>query len=513
MNGHLTTIGRDVGRILQVLSGMMFVSIPVAIIWGEFYAIVPLVVSGLVPLTFGRFLATRYADASDPGKFHGMMIAALSWGLAGVFGMLPFLLTAWLVALDPSWLGVPAGTETLAVFRDPLNGLFESLSGYTGTGLTMTMNEEVLPRTLQWWRSFIEWVGGVGVIVLTTAILARPGSGSLTLYESEARSEKIHPSIISTVRSIWWIFTLFTFVSIALLWLAGMPAWGAINHAMTGLATGGFSVTDQSIASYDSALIDFALIPVMILGSIAFPIHFLILEGQLKNLYADLQTRWVFGFFGLGTAALTAMVYFEGPYESAFQAFRYASFQFVSAASCAGFQTAMSLGTDWSALAQLTVAFGMVVGAAAGSTAGGIKLIRAITLVRGTAFRVSGVFYPDSAIRRFHIGKRRLSDIEAAQEFEEAAIIAFLWVVFLLAGIVVLLVVVPMGPDGFTLQNVLFEVASAQGNVGLSSGITGPSMPTPAKVVLLVNMWVGRLEIIPVLVLLRAVFRGFDVYA
>lgn len=512
MNGNLRTIGRDVGRILQVLPGMMFVSIPIAIIWGEFYAVGPLVVSGILPLLLGRSLVTRFADADDPGKLHGMMIAAISWGLAGVFGMVPFFLIAWLVALDPTWIATPPGTNTLAVFRDPLNALFESLSGYTGTGLTMTMNEEVLPRTLQWWRSFTEWVGGVGVIVLTTAILARPGSGSLTLYESEARSEKIHPSIISTVRSIWWIFILFTFISIGVLWLAGMPTWDAINHAMTGLSTGGFSVTDQSIATYDSPLIDFALIPIMILGSIAFPIHYLVLEGHLENIYADLQTRWVFGFFGVGTAALTAILYLDGPYESLFQAFRYGSFQFVSAASCAGFQTAMSIGTEWPALAQLTVASAMIVGAAAGSTAGGIKLIRAITLIRGTIFRITSVFYPDTAVRRFRIGDRRLSEVEASQEFEEAAIIAFLWVIFLLAGMIALLIALPTGTGGFTLENIIFEVASAQGNVGVSTGITGPTMPTLAKVAFLFNMWIGRLEIIPVLVLLRSVFKGFDVY-
>ena len=180
------------------------------------------------------------------------------------------------------------------------------MSGFTGTGLTMTDNEAVLPATLQWWRSLTEWVGGVGVIVLTTAVLARPGSGSLMLYESEARSGRIHPSIVSTVRTIWWISLLFTFLSIALPWLVGMPLWDAINRAMTGLATGDFSITDDSIATHDSALIDAALLPIMVLGSIAFPIHYLILQGEVRNLYADLQTRWVFGFFAAGTVGLIA---------------------------------------------------------------------------------------------------------------------------------------------------------------------------------------------------------------
>ncbi|MFC6826841.1 TrkH family potassium uptake protein [Halopelagius fulvigenes] len=508
------TVARDVGRMLQALAVMMLVSVVVPLVWGEFWAVPSLLVAGAVPFLLGVALARHFSDAPDPGKLHGMMIAASGWFFVALFGSLPFLLVAWTIHLDPAFLGAPEVTgraaSTVGAFRNPINAFFESMSGFTGTGLTMTDDESALSATLQWWRSFIEWVGGVGVIVLTTAILARPGSGSLTLYESEARSEKIHPSIVSTVRTIWWIFLLFTFVSIFVLWLAGMPLWDAINHAMTGLATGGFSITDDSIATYDSALIDFALVPVMILGSIAFPIHYLLLRGDLRNLYADMQTRWVFGFFGLGSLALAATLFLNGTYGSLFEAVRYGLFQFVSAASCTGFQTAGSLGTRWSPEAQLTVSLGMVVGAAAGSTVGGIKLVRALTLVKGTAFRIGDAFYPDAAVRYFELNDRRLTEQEATREFEEAAIIAFLWVVFLVVGIFVLLAVLPT--DEYTLENVVFEVASAQGNVGLSSGITGASMPTAAKVMFLFNMWIGRLEIIPVLVLLRALFERGGVY-
>ncbi|MFC6718862.1 TrkH family potassium uptake protein [Natrialbaceae archaeon GCM10025810] len=515
MKGARETISRDVGRILQALAALLFVSTAVPLVWGEYYAIPGLFVSGLLPFGVGRYLAARYRDAADPGKLHGMMIAAIGWFCVAVFGGFPFYLIAWTVELSPAVLATPARTETLAAFTDPLNALFESMSGFTGTGLTMTDDEEVLPRTLQWWRSFTQWIGGVGVIVLTTAVLARPGSGSLTLYESEARSDRIHPSIVSTVQTIWWIFILFTLLSIVALWLVGMPMWDAINHAMTGLSTGGYSVTDESIATYDSAAIDFALVPIMLLGSIAFPVHYLILRGELRNFYADVQTRWVFVYMGAGSAALTWMLYAGGTYDTLFEAFRYGIFQFVSAATCAGFQTAVdatnvALGR-WPAQAQLTVVFGMVVGGAAGSTVGGIKLIRAITLVKGVNHRITDVFYPDSAVRRLKIDGRRLSRTEMRQEFEEAAIIAFLWIVFLGVGAFTLLFTLPSGE--YTLENVLFEVASAQGNVGLSAGITGPdSLPTVAKVVLLFNMWIGRLEIIPVLVTLRALFRRGGLY-
>ena len=537
MADRLGTIARDLGRMLEALAGLILVSVTVPLVWREWWVIPAMIFSGLLPLLVGLFLTRAFEDAADPGRLHGMMIAASGWFLVAIFGSVPFLLIAWTVKLDPVVLDVPTrftapGTEafgTLAAFRNPLNALFESMSGFTGTGLTMAVHEDALPRTIQWWRSFIEWVGGVGVIVLTTAILARPGSGSLTLYESEARSEKIHPSILSTVRTIWWIFLLFTFFSILLLWLAGMPMWHAINHAMTGLATGGFSVTDNSIGTYDSVAIDFALIPVMILGSIAFPIHYLVLRGDLSNLYEDLQTRWVFIFFALGSLVLTALLFtrdvyhtetmvvagvaLQGEAATLFQSFRYALFQFVSAASCTGFQTAGSLGTAWAPQSQLVVAVGMVVGAAAGSTVGGIKLIRALTLGKGILFRIQNVFYPSSAVRTFRLNGRALSDEETSQEFEEAAIIGFLWFVFLALGGFVLMVALPMGPgEGFTAANVVFEVASAQGNVGLSTGITGPGMPTVTKAMLLFNMWIGRLEIIPVLVLLRGAFVSMGGY-
>ncbi|WP_254768463.1 TrkH family potassium uptake protein [Salinilacihabitans rarus] len=511
------TIARDVGRILQALAGLMFASALVSLAWGEYYAVPAMVAAGLLPFALGRTLANAFREAADPGKLHGMIIAALGWFSVAVFGSLPFLFIAWTaeLALAPAVLGAPARTGTLAAFTSPLNALFESMSGFTGTGLTMVDDEAVLPRTLQWWRTFSEWVGGVGVIVLTTAILARPGSGSLTLYESEARSDRIHPSIVSTVQTIWWIFILFTFVAILLLWLAGMPIWDAINHAMTGLSTGGFSVTDESIATYDSAVIDFTLVPVMLAGSIAFPVHYLILRGDLRNLYRDLQTRWVFIYMSAGSLLLWALVYTSGTYDSPFEAFRYGLFQFVSAATCTGFQTAVdatnvALGR-WPAQAQLTVTFAMVIGAAAGSTVGGIKLIRALTLMRGIQHRISDVFYPKTAVRRLKINGRRLSEEEAAREIEEAAIIAVLWFVFLVVGVFVLLAALPAGE--YSLENVFFEVASAQGNVGLSAGITGPeTLPTAGKVMFLFNMWIGRLEIIPVLVTLRSLFRRGGVY-
>ncbi|MFC4438015.1 MULTISPECIES: TrkH family potassium uptake protein [Natrialbaceae] len=514
MRVQFRTVGRDVGGIVQIVSLMAFVSIPVAILHREYYAIPALVGSGFVMLAVGGSLSRWFADAPDSDKLHGMLTAAAAWAAVGVLGALPLLLVAWTIAIDPfpTWANTPPLNETTAEFQDPLNGVFESLSGFTSTGLTMANTEEELTATMQWWRSFTEWIGGVGVIVLTVAVLARPGSGSLTLYESEARSTKIHPSIVSTVHEIWKIYLVLTIGAIGLFLAAGMPLWGAINHAMTGISTGGFSIHADSIGHYGSPLIEYAVIPVMVAGSIAFPVHYLLFKGEIRNLYADVQTRWVFIWFSIGSIVLTGTLYLRGTYDSFEDAFRYGLFQFVSGTSNAGFgTTAIGNGTEqvWTADATLIVCAGMLTGAAAGSTVGGIKLIRAITLVKGSRWRIAGVFTPSSAVRRLRIGDRSLDEDQASRELEEAAIVLLLWLIFLAVGLTVLLATLP---TEIPTEYALFEVMSAQSTVGLSAGITGPDMPVAAKVVFLLNMWIGRLEIIPVLVLLRGAMVRAGLY-
>lgn len=493
----------------------MVISIVVAAANGEFFAIPAFVISAFIMAGVGSGLVWSYRDAEPPEKREAMVTAATAWALIGVLGSLPFLFIAWTIQLDPLpiWMNTPSMDETTAVFLNPLDAVFESMSGFTGTGLTVAAVEENLPRSLHWWRSFIEWVGGVGVIVLTVAILHRGGSsGSYTLYESEARSEKIHPSIVTTVQEIWKIFVGLTLASIVLFLLAGMPLWDAINHGMTGIATGGFSVHAASIGFYDSPVIEYATVPIMVAGSIAFPIHYLIFKGEVRNLYADLQTRWVFIWFAVGSLVLTGILHANGQYATLEETFRVALFQFVSATSNTGFgSAAIGGGTEqvWSAGATLWTCLGMLTGAAAGSTVSGLKLIRVITLIKGTIWQVQDIFHPQSAIRYLQIGERRLSEEQAEREYTEATVVFVLWITFLVIGVAVLLrVLSPAHP----LEYVIFDVMSAQSNVGLSSGITGPDMPETAKAMLILNMWVGRLEIIPIAVLIGSVLQRLDLY-
>jgi trk system potassium uptake protein TrkH len=278
-----------------------------------------------------------------------------------------------------------------------------------------------------------------------------------------------------------------------------MPPWEAVNHAMTGISTGGFSVWPDSIAHYDSLAIELIVILIMTAGAVSFAVHYQAMQKGLNVFWRDTQTKWLIGLLVLGAALLGL----ENLYRYGLgQAFRTAGFQYVSAMTCTGFGTADVSG--WTDSAKLLLSLGMVLGGAAGSTAGGIKVIRLVLLAKGVSWRFRKIVSPVGALVPLRLGSAVLSDQEASRRLEEAAVLAFLWLGFLLVGIAVLLHVVP---SSFKLADVIFEVASAQGNVGLSTGITHPEMSTFGKLILSFNMWVGRLEILPVLMLMRSLIR------
>ncbi|MCG1003757.1 MULTISPECIES: potassium transporter TrkG [Halobacterium] len=551
----LRIIARDVGSLVLMEAGLMAITSLVALAFREFHAALAIFLAAGVTAAVGGAANRGFADAPDPKMKHGMVIAAGGWLMVAAFGALPLFATAWLTppaamdafvpaAMDTSaWRPISVGGTTtlssLAYFRDPLHAFFESMSGWTGSGLTMAVHEPSLPRALQWWRSLIQWVGGVGVIVLTVSILSRPGSGSYALYQSEAREEKIHPSVVSTVRTVWKLVVGYTVVSVALLFAAihysdseyaqsletWEVAWQALNHAMTALTTGGFSVTDNSIATYNSPLVETALLPIMVVGAIAFPVHYVVLhDREFGELVSDLQTRWLFVLLAVGVAALSAQNVLSVPSTSGafatqsflpfsvpsldaaqLDAIRDSTFQWVSALSCTGFQSA-PIGR-WLAGAKVMVVGAMVVGGAAGSTVGGVKIIRGYTIARGIVWQFSRVFLPKNAVVTARIGDRVLDREEMEREFSEAAIVSLLWLLVLAATSVALVNLA--GPE-FGYADALFEVASAQGNVGLSTGITGPRMSPLAEAMFTLNMWVGRLEIIPVLVFARAALSGLN---
>ena len=282
---------RDVGSILVILGTVMVFTLIIPLIFTEYDAIFGLFIPALITILIGLLLRFAFRKAKEPELRHAMITAALSWFVVAIVSSVPFILI-----------------EDMSI----LDSFFEAMSGWTGTGLTMVSDPSKITYTMQFWRSIMQWVGGVGVIVLVVSILSRPGTGSFTLYKSEAREEKIHPSVVSTVRTIWWIYLLFTVIGIFLFYLVGMSPWESINHCMTAIATGGFSVKAGGIESYNSPLIEISIIPIMLAGSIPFLIHYKVLKNRdILALLKDEQCKALLIFVSIGVVALSIENYFK----------------------------------------------------------------------------------------------------------------------------------------------------------------------------------------------------------
>ena len=495
--GDLKTVLRDLGGIFIIIGFVALIALIVPVLSQEFTtaanfdAVGPILITAALYFGFGLPLFYIFKNSEQADFKSAMVTAALGWFFISLIGSIPFVLIPY--------------DKTSLLYMSPLSAFFESMSGWTGTGLTMVGgNEANLPYTLQFWRSLIQWVGGVGVIVLTLSILARPGTGSFVLYKGEARDQKTHPSIISTVRTIWWIFLLFTIIGVIVLTIIGvistngMSPWESLNHAMTAIATGGFSVTSDSLASFGT-ISQIAIVILMAFGAIAFAAHYDLLKGRIKKFFADAQLRAIIALIILGVIGLT-IINLNNFGHDFWTSLKYSGFQFTSALTCTGFASVENIAS-WAESAKLILAFAMIIGGAAGSTAGGIKLFRAILLYKGVGWRIKRSISTPRRVFVHKLGEKSLSKEDALDLINEAAIISFMWVILLSISIILLI-----HTTGNTLSNVVFEVCSAQGNVGLSTGITNINMNPAAKTMLIFNMWIGRLEIIPIIVLIKSMF-------
>lgn len=513
MSRWYVTTGQNVGLTYTRLAPLMATLVLVSAYKGEYYAIPGVALVVAVVFLVGWMLMRLCDSADDPSTAEAFASAGVIWLAAALAGMLPFLAIAWTVAVDPSFLAIPASAAdpTLRAFRDPVNAWFESMSGFTGSGLTMARKESELPGTLLWWRSLMQWLGGLGVIVLTVAIVNRSGENMLNqYYQSQTPLGQFQSGDRSNEPSLLiGVFAVATLLAAGLFWAAGMPAWASLNHAMTGLATGGFVVTDSSFKAYGN-LVRATAIPIMFVGAIPLPAYYLAYKLELSDVLSDSQIRWLFIIVVVGTIAVLANLYNHGLSNLTSEATLRAAFQFVSAITCTGFYTVSSIGQKWPSLSVLMLTGAMALGGASGSTASGIKIIRAISIGRGLRSRIRDPF-PEEVISDEL--DESVSGRHSTANFHNASIITFLWVTLYVVGVVVLLVLLPVGPSRIPVQNVLFTVASAQANVGLVSGIVTPSSPmleSGPKLMLTLNMWVGRLEIIPVLVLFRALLWQID---
>jgi trk system potassium uptake protein TrkH len=418
------------------------------------------------------------------GLDEALSIAAFGWLLLTFIGSLPF---------------------SLGGYLSPLDAFFESMSGFTATGLTMFAGErgqavidvESLPSSILFWRSFTQWIGGVGVIVLFLSILIRSSGIAAKLYKAEGRTDRIAHNIVSTARRIWLIYILYTVLCIVgLIALMGPDrAFDAVNVGMTCLATGGFAVTNNSIEAYSPVVAVF-LIPFMLLGGISFASHRHLLKGELSKFFT-IEVKAILMIFFLSSVIIWTRV-------GGLNAF----FQTSSALTGTGFSTA-TIG-DWDDFSKFILSILMVTGGGYGSTSSALKMIRVVIIIYAVAWVVKKFLYSRKAVIPFKIGRNTYP----VEEIRTATLYSILYILVLCLGALVFMASPapdgfygPNGPSSYTAADSLFEVASAEGNVGLTAGLTTSDMAPHLKIVLIIEMWVGRLEIFPVLTLLAAPFR------
>lgn len=423
------------------------------------------------------FLFFRRERTANISQREGMAIVTVGWTAVGLFGALPFYLAG------AQWTFVDA--------------FFESVSGFTTTGASILSDVEALPQGLLLWRSFIQWLGGMGIIVLSIAILPFLGVGGMQLYKAEVPSpvpDKLKPRIRDTAMILWKVYALFTIVETALLMLGGMSFFDALNHAFTTMPTGGFSTRNASMAHFDSAYLDFVVILFMVFAGINFSLHYQLLKGRPLAFWKDSECR----FFVAAVVVLTLVVGWDllrtSVYESLGQALRYAAFQVVSIITTTGYATADY--EQWPAMSQLILLACMFLGASAGSTGGGMKCLRIMLCFKYCYKELFAMVHP-RAVTTIKLGGQIVSQdvMRSVLGFLALYVALFSISAVALAG---------MGVDFVTA---LGAVAATIGNIGPGFGMVGPVenyalIPAMGKWLLIWCMLLGRLEIYTVLIML-----------
>ena len=502
---------------LQIILGfVMLVPSLVAIIYQEWYSLAGFIVAGLLTTILGYSLYRLFDKTEEPQYKHSLAIAAMGWLMIMIFGALPYFFIAWITPVDIMQQFVPEGADyasSLINFRNPLHSLFESTSAFTTTGLTMAYHEPSVGRAINFYRHFSQFIGGAGFIVMALAIFrSLPGQGAVFMYGSEASGTKLRTNVIQTARAIWKVYLLITLIVFIILFVGTLiilpdyplqeVLFDSVNHAMAGQSTGGFSNLDDSIATYKSPAMEWLYIFPMLIGGMSLPFlyRFLFLR-QFSLIWKDIQTRAIILVSIVGGVILSLCLYHSGTIAAPI---REGMFQFATAITTTGWQTS-NIGA-WDDLSILIIVFGaMIVGGSAGGTVGGIKIIRALLLQKGLRWHISKVFFSKNAIKTVKFDNKLMLPDEMNAELSRAGIFTLIYLIFVFIS--TLFTVYFMSGD-FTLADAIFESASAQGTVGLSTGIPNPSMNPALEGVYIVQMWAGRIEIIPILVLLRVVLYG-----
>lgn len=510
------TFIRQVASLQIILGFVILVPSIFAIIYQEWYSLIGFLISGAITLVIGYVLYKLFANTEEPQDKHTLAIAAIGWLMVMIFGALPYFIIAWITPIEVMNGFVPEGMDyssSLLNFKNPLHCVFESTSAFTTTGLTMAYHEPSVGRAINFYRHFSQFIGGAGFIVMALALFKQlPGQGAIKLYGSEASGTKLRTNVIETARAIWKIYLLITLIVFVVLFIGTIiilpnypiaeALFDSLNHSMAGQSTGGFSNLDDSIATYKSPAMEWLYIFPMLIGGLSLPFlyRFVILK-QFSQLWKDIQTRALLLVSLFGGLILSFFLYHSAIVPAPF---REGMFQFATALTTTGWQTS-NIGA-WDDLSVLfIVVCAMIVGGSAGGTVGGIKIIRALLIQKGLRWHISKVFLSKNTVKSVKFDNKIILPEEMNAELARAGIFTLIYIIFVFISTMFTIYYMP---GDFTMADALFESASAQGTVGLSTGITDPSMSPVLESIYIVQMWAGRIEIIPILVLLRVIIYG-----
>lgn len=459
----------------------MMLGIPFSIYYGD-DDIIALISSGSLTSIVGISLwfMTRKTDRLNLGKREGYLIATLGWMIMSLFGTIPFMVHG----------SIPSFTDAL----------FEIVSGFTTTGATILKEVEILPHGLLFWRSMTHWIGGMGIIVLSLAILPLLGIGGMQLYQAEVAGptkDKLHPRVRETAKRLWAIYVLLTFAEVIFLLFGGMNLFDALCHSFGTLATGGFSTKTLSIAYYNSPYIEYIIIIFMFIGGTNFTLHYLALHGKITAYWKDDEFKFYVKMILLVIIPLTIYLSVTNLFEIE-NAFRKVTFSVLSILTSTGFAT-----SDYELWATFTSTLFLILllfGACAGSTSGGVKMIRYQLLIKNSLTEIKKLLHPKAVIPVRHNGKSVPPDIL----FKISAFVLLYLAIFALGSL-------GLSISGMDLKSSMGSVAACLANIGPGLGTTGPTLnysevPMIGKWLLSFLMIIGRLELFTVLIIFTPYF-------
>jgi len=470
---------RILGALLLFLSAALLLPIPFSLYYND-GALPALLLASGVTLAVGLALFYFCRSQRELSLRDGFAIVTFGWVIYSLFGALPFIFSG----------AIPSS----------LDACFETMSGFTTTGATILVQVESLPKSLLLWRALTHWLGGMGIIVMSLAILPMLGVGGMQLFRAEVpgpTADRLKPRIQDTAKLLWGVYVLLTSAEVVLLMFGGMSFFDALCHAFATLATGGFSTRNASVGAYNSAYIDGVITLFMFLAGVNFSLHYQALRGRLGEFWRNEEFRV---YLGVTLFATLAVMWFNHGtvYSSLFDNLRYSSFQVSSILTTTGFGTADY--ELWPVASQYLLVFLMFIGGCAGSTGGGIKVARMLLLFKHAHVQLFRLIHP-RAVRLVKLGTMPVNHdvMQSILGFFALYMGIFVFASFLMAA------------SGQDLVTAGTSVIATLGNIGPGLGMVGPTdhyghVAPFGKGVLIVCMLLGRLELFTVLVLIFPTF-------